>query len=414
MPKPLLPADLTSRQWEALDQSLTARGFLSARVEDARTLSMLQRLCAGIAEGSLGEGEARDRARLWLETAGYAPEDPEDEGTIKDLRAKSRLDVLFDINVGHAKALAYYNAGQDEAILDMYPCQELFRAIDSRNKRDWRARWAAAGGRFYGGRMIARKDDPIWVRISRFGTPVPPFDYNSGMDVRDVHRADAEALGVIARSEPAPEPEPIDPMAGYQVDASGFSPGLAQEIADLSGGLVELFGSVLRWRGAPTRAAFAKRKAAFFKQCPKDGGFLSKDGSCNHPNHAERAKIIAGFKGKCTRKLARELLREGIDVQGADGRKVRFDRFVRDHYELGLRRKDNTPKPENLELLPVAIYAVRNGSRELKFARGTTPDYLNPPRGTQAVYSIPYDSYMMRVYVYADTGRVSGWHIAKK
>ena len=261
MPKPLLPADISSRQWEAMEQSLAARGFLSARVEDARTLSMLQRLCDGIAEGALGEGEARDKARQWLAIAGYEPEDPNDTLTIKDLRAKSRLDVLFDINVGHAQNLAWYNASQDEAILDMYPCQELFRAIDSRNKRDWRTRWAAAGGRFYAGRMIARKDDPIWQRISRFGTPVPPFDYNSGMDVRDVHRADAEELGVIAPEEPAPEPNPIDPMAGLQVDASGFSPGLAQEIADLSGGLVELVGNILRWSGdlRPT-ATFALRE----------------------------------------------------------------------------------------------------------------------------------------------------------
>jgi hypothetical protein len=29
-------------------------------------------------------------------------------------------------------------------------------------------------------RMIARKDSPIWEALSRFGTPYPPFDFNSG------------------------------------------------------------------------------------------------------------------------------------------------------------------------------------------------------------------------------------------
>lgn len=259
MPKPLLPADLSSRQWEAMERTLTARGFLSARVEDARTLSALQRLCEGIAEGRLGEGEARDRARLWLDTAGYAPDDPKDEGTLKDLRAKSRLDAIFDINVGHAQSLAWHNAGQDADILEVWPCQELFRAIDSLNKRDWFSRWRQAGGRLYGGRMIARKDDPIWVRISRFGTPVPPFDYNSGMDVRDVNRADAERLGVIAPDEPPPAPRIISPMGGYAIDASGFAPGLARDIVTLSKGLVELTDGIIR-SAARNQALLARRK----------------------------------------------------------------------------------------------------------------------------------------------------------
>ncbi len=41
IPKLLLSADLSSRQWETLGRLLTVRGFLSARVEDARILSML-------------------------------------------------------------------------------------------------------------------------------------------------------------------------------------------------------------------------------------------------------------------------------------------------------------------------------------------------------------------------------------
>lgn len=103
----------------------------------------------------------------------------------------------------------------------------------------------------------------------------------------------------------------------------------------------------------------------------------------------------------------------GMDVRGSDGRRIRFDRFARDHYRFGQRRKDNTPKPENLEYLPVAVLAVRQGTRELKFPRGTTPDWLNPPRGTQAVYSLPFEGGIMRVYAYVDTGKVSGWHLEK-
>lgn len=53
-----------------------------------------------------------------------------------------------------------------------------------------------AGGKLYDGRMIALRNDPIWRGISRFGSPVPPFDFNSGMGLEEVNRFEAEALGV--------------------------------------------------------------------------------------------------------------------------------------------------------------------------------------------------------------------------
>lgn len=413
--RPVLPSDLSSRQWEAMERSLTARGFLSARVEDARTLSVLQELCTDIAEGRLSEGEARDRARLWLESAGYEPDDPEAVGTIRDLRSKQRLDTLFDVNVGHISRVAEHNAAQDPLVLDMWPCQELYRAVDSVKKRNWRERWRAAGGRLYGGRMIARKDDPIWVRLSRFGTPFPPFDYNSGMDVRDVDRQDAESLGAIERGEEAPEPDIVDPMQGYAVDADGFSADLARDIAELSEGLAELADGVIRWVGGRGRASFRKgrRGRAACRRCPEDGGFMTADGGCNHPNHGMAARIRKGAREFCDVRTASDLLNDGFDVGGSDGRRVRFDRFVRDHYEHGMRRQNNRPDPDRLRMLPVAVLTVRKGERSYKFARGTTPDYLNPPAGTQVIYSMPYGKRHMRVYVYADSGKVSGWHMAK-
>ena len=45
--------------------------------------------------------------------------------------------------------------------------------------------------------MIARKNAPIWVRISAFALPYPPFDFGSGMGVRDVDYDTALQLGAI-------------------------------------------------------------------------------------------------------------------------------------------------------------------------------------------------------------------------
>jgi hypothetical protein len=67
--------------------------------------------------------------------------------------------------------------------------------------------------------MIARKDDPIWTKISAFGTPYPPFDYNSGMWVEEIDREEAEALGVI---KPSTVVQPQD--RGFNDDVSGAMP----------------------------------------------------------------------------------------------------------------------------------------------------------------------------------------------
>ena len=61
----------------------------------------------------------------------------------------------------------------------------------------WQNRWKNAGGKFHGGRMIALKDDPVWTKLSAFGTPYPPFDWGSGMGVRDIDRKTAIDLKLI-------------------------------------------------------------------------------------------------------------------------------------------------------------------------------------------------------------------------
>lgn len=66
-----------------------------------------------------------------------------------------------------------------------------------------------------------------------------------------------------------------------------------------------------------------------------------------------------------------------------------------------------------LELLPLAVQTVREGNAHLKFPRGAAPDVLNPPKGTQVVYSKHFGKRTMKVFAYYDSGEVSGWHMAK-
>ena len=77
------------------------------------------------------------------------------------------------------------------------PCLLFSRFVEAEELcSPWRERWKESGGKLYDGRMIALRNDPIWRKISRFGSPVPPFDFNSGMGLEEVNRFEAEALGV--------------------------------------------------------------------------------------------------------------------------------------------------------------------------------------------------------------------------
>src|SRR5690606_41386403 len=69
-----------------------------------------------------------------------------------------------------------------------------------------------------GGRMIALNTDPIWEKLGDpsffddgLGNAYPPFAFNSGMDVRDVGRDEAEDLGLIEPNVTlTPQPRDID------------------------------------------------------------------------------------------------------------------------------------------------------------------------------------------------------------
>ena len=92
--------------------------------------------------------------------------------------------------------------------------------------------------------MIARKDDPIWTQISRFGTPYPPFDFNSGMETRGIGRREAVALGVIGATE-AVQPKP----RGFNDDVEAAAPKderLKEALVESMGGAARMDGDVLR------------------------------------------------------------------------------------------------------------------------------------------------------------------------
>jgi hypothetical protein len=100
--------------------------------------------------------------------------------------------------------------GMDPEVLDAYPARELVQVKAGLELCDWKARWVESGGQIRRDRMIALKNDPLWLKISDFGHPHPPFAFGSGMDMVDVSRVEAVELGLTSwRDEIEVSPCPI-------------------------------------------------------------------------------------------------------------------------------------------------------------------------------------------------------------
>lgn len=84
--------------------------------------------------------------------------------------------------------------------------------------------------------MIALKNDPIWEEISEFGLPYAPFDYNSGMDVKDVDYDEAVELGLIDEGE-TEKPEEMGLNDGLQMSPGIDDPELEAAVANILEGI---------------------------------------------------------------------------------------------------------------------------------------------------------------------------------
>ncbi len=375
---------------ERWSQRLREQALFSARMTLEGYLGRVRDVLVQIAEGRLDASAARLALRDKLAELGYAPE-PGTEGTLRDARSRARLGLVLETNQKAAASMARLAESEDPDFARLFPAFELISTGWRRNHRtDWPQRWKAAGDAvgWQGAsktKMVALKGSPIWQALGNgaggfrdtLGNPYPPFAFGSSYAWVHVDRLEARELGLL--DEALANRAPLRRAARLLLAAATL-------------------------RAIRNRAA----------HCPQDGAFLDQNGQCHSPKHGggKSQSVTEGHKGKCSRQEAEHALNEGFSVKSVDGKSVRFDRFARDHYVFGQRRQGNTPKPENLEWLPAAIHAVKHGEHALKFPRGTTPDYLNPPPGTQTVYTERYGRHTLKVYVYRNTGKVSGWHFA--
>ncbi len=199
--KALVGSNLDSSQWNQIQAGFRNRAFFSSRVAEVNILAAMRGRVAKYAEGETDLSKIRMMIREDLQRLHYTPK-PGEQDTIHDLFSQARLDTIVKTNVAQARGYMQYIEGTSPGAFAAFPAQEFTRIRHSRSPRkDWPQRWAKAGGKVYGGKMIALKDDPVWERLSVFGNPFPPFDWGSGMGVLDVDRKIAIQLGLISDEE---------------------------------------------------------------------------------------------------------------------------------------------------------------------------------------------------------------------
>ena len=194
-----------------------------------------------------------------LDELGYQP-DPEKRGGLQDLSSARRLGLIWQMQLDMAHGHARWQSGMKQDVLDAFPAQELVRDHERMERRDWPQIWKDHNGVFYGepgpdypgapGRMIALKTDPIWTEISRFGVPWPPFDWGSGMGLRNVRRREAEKLGLLDPEDAMiPQDKPF--TQGVRASTKGLPVASLERIRSEFGDYIKFDPDEIVWNYTP-------------------------------------------------------------------------------------------------------------------------------------------------------------------
>lgn len=354
-------AALRSPDWQRVPLALRQRAFFSAAVESARFLQTAQDQLLNLAKlqrrqlAGGGEGAFLSREKFVVEMRALAnrlgidtTRGREDDGTLRDITSDARLGMIFDIQTQQAAEFAKWKMEQDADVLDAFPAQELIRVEEREMKRDWSRRWVEKGGTLREGRMIALKNDPIWSKLSRFGTPWPPFDFNSGMGLDDIGRDEAERLGLLKPDEPV-MPVSEDFNAQLKASVRGLSDRMRGALKTIFDDQIDIAGDEARWNSDTDHEArrhtdreiarsIAGRVAETFRRvrsgaagdARRAGRETAADRELDRRRGAEIGSVAAGRKplyheqlddaAEAAADVLRGALDRGVEVRALDGR----------------------------------------------------------------------------------------------
>jgi hypothetical protein len=251
--KKLLPTNLDSAGLRLLDAGTRRQSIFSAENNLTDVLDGIQKGVASIVnpsqekradrvtkdnpEGKVTTGldpaSMRLQLKQLLKDNHYSP-DKGIAGTIKDLSSDARINLVVKTNVELAHGAGrFIQENSDPDVVDLWPALELVRYESRAKPRDWNDRWRQAAddsgdddaARMLDehGRMVARKDSPIWDSLGStdlfpdgLDNPFPPFAFNSGMWTEEVSRDEAVKLGLIEEGDKiAAQPVEIEKLFNF-------------------------------------------------------------------------------------------------------------------------------------------------------------------------------------------------------
>lgn len=262
--KSAVASTLTSAEWSGVPLALRDRAFFSSQVENARFLSLAQqkiRDALALRREDVKNGTAlvsrdsfigdlralvlgSDRSGLPVSANPFA-----DRG-LTSVASPQRLAMIFDMQSRSAQGFSDWKLGQDADVLDAFPAQELLPSTARTPRGDWKARWSAAGGPDLGERLVALKTDPVWAKLSRFGSPWPPFDFGSTRDLRDVSRDEAESLGLLKAGERIEPTQQQDFNRDLEASVADIGPEYLAALKTVFGDQVTIRDGKASWKAA--------------------------------------------------------------------------------------------------------------------------------------------------------------------
>lgn len=346
------PSSMSSAEWERVAPAIREKCFFSARVNDAETLGKMRELIGKAvdtakrnpSEALVSQEKFISEMKSYLRGRGYAV----DGTALTDIASRRRLSLIYKMNYDEAREFAKYSRGQDSDALYMYPAQEFLRVEPRRVPRtDWQTRWRAAGGKIYGGRMVALKSSPVWQNLSRFDRPYPPYDFGSGMGVEDVDRDEAIELGLLPKDEPVDEIPDFDDALEAEVSLERIPEDLVKDIVAKTPNC-EIRGDKLVMRSKPKLPTFADK-----------GLEPASTWKSSTPNIKEVLVDVDSAKKK---------LQDGFVIESSIGTNIDFNKNVLVHWEESLKRADDIFG--RLERIRVAEGCVRDALEVWRLPNG--------------------------------------------
>jgi len=281
--KQVMPTGMSSYELEKLAQEIRDRSFFSARTTYADYLTEAQKLMRQLVAPhtvvdpdtleirAAGPGETvnaalvRTRLQKFLDSIGYEPAQGE-AGGLLDLSSDRRIDLIIDTQTKMSAGYGKWRNDQDPDVLELYPADEMYRQINTKEHRDWMERWNDARDRLgestsateaedpETGPFIALKNDPIWGEINEIdGNPWPPWAFNSGMWNRDADIDEAESLGVLEHAKPAAQQRDLNQDVEISAPA-GMDEDTLSALMDSLGDRAELVDGKIMLKGTPRPA----------------------------------------------------------------------------------------------------------------------------------------------------------------